>query len=256
MANNPYGTTALDAPVPRADFERALRHLNMSDHELRDAVLQLAARVVALTDELTRRLDGVEPEPAPPHTPAPPPSTTLETAVAAQLGEALRNVRIGDASQPTRVSLDLGGDKYTTPPSAPPCDELIHLCRARCCTFSFALSTADLDEGVIRWDYGQPYLIRQRKSDGYCVHCDPESLSCTVHAQRPRVCRSYDCSSDARIWIDYDKRIPQPIDALVEHEREVGFDLVERARLRARAAGVEKKAIADSFADPGPTRAS
>jgi len=146
VANNQYGTTALDAPVPRADFERALRHLNMSDHELRDAVLQLAARVVALTDELTRRLDGVEPEPAPPNTPAPPPSTTLETAVGAQLGEALRNVRI-----------------------------------------------------------------------------------------------------------DYEKRIPQPIDAPVEHE--AGFDLVERARLRARAAGVEKKAVADSFADHGPTRA-
>ena len=74
-----------------------------------------------------------------------------------------------------------------------------------------------------------------------------------MHAQRPRVCRSYDSSSDARIWIDYEKRIPQPIDAPVEHE--AGFDLVERARLRARAAGVEKKAVADSFADHGPTRA-
>ncbi|CAN5279595.1 hypothetical protein BH11MYX1_BH11MYX1_26040 [soil metagenome] len=252
MVDKQFGTTALDAPVPRADFERALRHLNMSDHELRDAVLQLAARVVALTDELTRRLDGVEPDPAPPNTPAPRSSTTLETSVGVQLAEALRNVRIGDAAQPTRVSLDLGGDKYATPPSAPPCDELIHLCRARCCTFSFALSTADLDEGVIRWDYGQPYLIRQRESDGYCVHCDPDSRTCSVHAQRPRVCRSYDCSTDARIWIDYAQRLPQPVEVPVKQEREAGFDLVERARLRARAAVVEKKAIADSFADVGP----
>jgi len=247
-----FGTATLDAPVTRRDFERALRHLNMSDHELRDAVLQLAARVVALTDELTRRIDGVEPDPAPPGTPAAAATSTVEVSVGAQLAEALRNVRIGDAAQPTRVSLDLGGDKYATPGSTPPCDELMHLCRARCCTLSFALSTADLDEGVIRWDYGQPYLIRQRKSDGYCVHCDPNSRSCTVHAQRPRVCRSYDCRSDTRIWIDYEQRIPQPVEAAMRHERESGFDVVERARLRARAAVVEKKAIGESFADPGP----
>jgi len=252
--NKTYGTAALDAPVPRADFERALRHLNMSDHELRDAVLQLAARVVALTDELTRRLDGVEPDPAPANTPAPPPSATVEVAVGHQLAEALRNVRVGDAAQPTRVSLDLGGDKYATPSSAPPCDELLHLCKARCCTLSFALSTADLDEGVIRWDYGQPYLIRQRASDGYCVHCDPDALTCTVHAQRPRVCRSYDCREDARIWIDFAQRIPQPVDAPIKQEREAGFDLLERARLRAKAATIEKKAIGDSFADEGPVR--
>jgi len=247
-----FGTATLDAPVTRRDFERALRHLNMSDHELRDAVLQLAARVVALTDELTRRIDGVEPDPAPPGTPASAASTTVEVAVGAQLAEALRNVRVGDAAQPTRVSLDLGGDKYATPPSSPPCDELLHLCRARCCTLSFALSTADLDEGVIRWDYGQPYLIRQRKSDGYCVHCDPDALTCSVHAQRPRVCRSYDCREDTRIWIDYAQRIPTPVDAPLARLREAGFDLVERARQRARAASVEKKAIGESFADDGP----
>jgi len=247
-----YGTAARDAPVSRADFERAIRHLNMSDHDLRDAVLQLAARVVALTDELTRRIDGVEPDPAPPNTPAAAPTATVEVAVGKQLGDALVNTLAGDARQALRVSLDLGGDKYATAPSAPPCDELLHLCKARCCTLSFALSTADLDEGVIRWDYGQPYLIRQRASDGYCVHCDPDALTCTVHAQRPRVCRSYDCREDPRIWIDFAARIPQPTDQPVPHAREAGFDLVERARQRARAATVEKKAIADSFADADP----
>ena len=247
-----YGTAELDAPVSRADFERALRHLNMSDHDLRDAVLQLAARVVALTDELTRRIDGVEPDPAPPNTPAAPPAATVEVAVGAQLPQALLNVCAGDARQPLRVSLDLGGDKYATTPSAPPCDELLHLCKARCCTLSFALSTADLDEGVIRWDYGQPYLIRQRASDGYCVHCDPEALTCTVHQHRPRVCRSYDCREDPRIWIDFAARIPQPVDQAVPQAREAAFDLVERARQRSRAATVEKKALANTFADRGP----
>jgi len=247
-----YGTAAPDAPVSRADFERAIRHLNMSDHDLRDAVLQLAARVVALTDELTRRIDGVEPDPAPPNTPAPEPTSTIENAVGAQLGDAMVSTYAGDARNPLRVTLDLGADKYATEASAPPCEELLHLCKARCCTLSFALSTADLDEGVIRWDYGQPYLIRQRASDGYCVHCDPDTLFCTVHQYRPRVCRSYDCREDPRIWIDYAQRIPQPVNEPVPHAMEAKFDLIDRARQRAKAATTEKKALVETFADREP----
>ena len=37
-----YGTAAPDAPATRADFERALRSLNISDLELRDALLNSA----------------------------------------------------------------------------------------------------------------------------------------------------------------------------------------------------------------------
>jgi Fe-S-cluster containining protein len=168
----------------------------------------------------------------------------------------LDHIRAGDAAQPTRVSLDLGVDKYEVEPLEIPCAELMHLCHARCCRLTFALSTKDLDEGVIRWDYGQPYLIRQRASDGYCVHCDPDKLTCSVHAHRPRVCRVYDCRDDKRIWIDYAQRIPQPPndDAAKLDKPEAGFDLLDRARKRAAAAGVEKRAIGDTFADAGPTR--
>jgi Fe-S-cluster containining protein len=251
-----YGTADPDEPVSRADFERALRHLNLSDVDLRDAVLQIAGRLVALTDELTRRLDGVEPEPAAPGTPAAVPTGTIEAAVNEGVDAAILNVRAGDAAQPTRVSLDLVGDKYTTEPSSPPCDELLHLCEARCCTLTFALSTQDLDEGVIRWDYGQPYLIRQRQSDGYCVHNHPASHTCTVHAQRPRVCRSYDCRNDVRIWKSYEDRIPAEPFAGVYKADGGDFDLVERARERQRAYVMEKTSISETFADavaqPGP----
>jgi Fe-S-cluster containining protein len=157
--------------------------------------------------------------------------------------------------QPTRVAIDTGPDKYTVEPSTPPCDELLHLCKARCCTMTFSLSTADLDEGVIRWDYGQPYLIRQRKSDGYCVHCSPKDLHCTVHATRPRVCRQYDCRNDKRIWIDYEQRIPTPVTDAKQrgpNDTDAHFDLLERARRRAQALTVEKRAISTSFADDEP----
>ncbi len=254
MPDKTYGTVDHDAPVTRSELERAVRSLNISDLELRDAVLQLAARVVALTDEVTRRIDGVEPEPAPPGTPAERGEGTIEQRVVAALPDTLATIRAGDAGQPTRVALDLGPDKYSVTPSTPPCDELIPLCKARCCRLTFALSTADLDEGVVRWDIGQPYLIRQRASDGYCVHNDPTSGGCTVHAQRPRVCRVYDCRKDPRVWIDYDQRIPAPfVDDPVDDKAESpAIDLAARATSRARALGVEKRAINESYAEDAP----
>jgi Fe-S-cluster containining protein len=86
------------------------------------------------------------------------------------------------------------------------CASRLHLCKARCCMLSFALSVQDLDERVVRWNYGLPYRIA-RRPDGYCVHNDG---GCTVYEHRPAVCRTYDCRQDRRIWIDFDKGIPAP----------------------------------------------
>jgi hypothetical protein len=259
-AEHAYGTAAPDAPATRAELERAVRNLHMSDLDLRDVVLQLAARVIALTDELTRRLDGVEPLPAAPGTPAAPPTATVEAATDAALADTLAVIRASDAQLATRVSLDLGASKYATTPADVPCAELIPLCGARCCSLSFALSTEDLDEGVIRWDYGQPYLIAQRASDGFCVHNDPDTRFCTVHHHRPRVCRSYDCRNDPRVWIDYSQRLVAPLvrgDVPIRTERRSAdneFDLLERLRLRTSAVARETLAISDSFSEPGPRK--
>ena len=250
-----YGT-ADDSPVSRRDFERAVRALNASDGEMRDAVLKLAAHVVSLTDELTRRLDNVEPQPAPPGTPANQSGHTVEETVAAYMPQTLDQIRARDTLANQRVSLDTGGvSKYEVEGASPPCDELLHLCRARCCSLSFPLSTEDLDEGVIRWDYGQPYLIRQRASDQYCVHNHPETRVCTVHAYRPRVCRSYDCRKDDRIWRDYEQRIPAPPEnhvALKTTEQVELFDLLERVKVRRTAAHFETASIAQSYSDDEP----
>jgi Fe-S-cluster containining protein len=249
-----FGTAAQDAPVTRADFERALRYLNLADLDLRDSLLKLAAQVVALTDELVRRVDQVEPEPAPPGTPARAPVGTVEDAVGRELPRALMMVRGGDERSPGRVSLDVVADKYDEPGADIPCHELVHLCQARCCSFTFSLSTQDLDEGVIRWDYGQPYLIRQRASDGYCVHHDPSSRGCTVHGYRPRVCRVYDCRDDQRVWLDYAQRIPAP--PVEPGVREVQVELVARVRARYESITAEQESmrtqLADAAAQPGP----
>lgn len=98
-------------------------------------------------------------------------------------------------------------DKYAHRGNDIDCAARIHLCKAACCRLDFALSKQDLDEGVVRWDVGRPYRIRQRE-DGWCGHCDRATKACGVHAQRPLVCRQYDCRDDARIWDDFEKRIP------------------------------------------------
>ena len=217
--------------VKRADLERAIRHLNLSDGDLRDALFDVAARVVALTEELDRRGDG-----------------TLEAAVEAALPEMLVRIRSNDMLQVPRVELDAGDDKYDARPATVPCDELMPICQARCCKdFHLALSTQDLDEGVIRWDYGHPYRIRKRASDGYCVHNDPASHGCTAHAQRPRVCRTYDCRTDPRIWSDFDRRILAPPG--VRREPREDFDLFARARTRAAAWAMEDLAVRNKLPD-------
>ena len=236
-----YGTADRDAPVLRFDFERALRSVNVANVALRDVVLQLAARVVSLGDELARRLDGVEP--------LPDGAPTLTEAVDGGVGKTLMDIRAADYR--SSVEFNLGDDKYATKATMLPCDELLPLCRARCCTLRFALSSADLDEGVIRWDYGQPYLIRQRKSDGYCVHNHPETHHCTVHEARPRACRSYDCRTDKRIWLDFDNRVVATEPADLDPAE---FDLVARAKRRTVVVWRETVALTETFADDEPQR--
>jgi hypothetical protein len=121
--------------------------------------------------------------------------------------------QVANMAQP-RVRLAAMGDKYTDEHTTEiDCAARIHLCHARCCTLNFYLTTQDLDEGVARWDYGNPYWIK-RGEDGYRVHCDPASRACTIHPQRPHVCRLYDCRQDKRIWLDFEARIPAPMEPL------------------------------------------
>jgi len=246
-----FGTAAPDSPVTRADFERALRAINTNNMLLRDQVLQLAAQVVVLTEELTRRLDGVEP--GQPWTPTEATPATIEEALARATPDVLHVVRGNDARSTSGTSFDLGGDKYDELPADVPCGELLPLCHARCCAMRFSLSTQDLDEGIIRWDYGQPYVIRQRGSDGYCVHNDPDTRFCTVREARPRVCRSYDCRDDARVWLDYEARIPAPLTS-EPSEEPVTFDLLARARTRTTAVMVEHLGLGATYPDQEPKR--
>jgi putative zinc- or iron-chelating protein len=101
--------------------------------------------------------------------------------------------------------------KYSfTGGAAVDCENRIHLCKAACCRFRVGLSSEDIREGILKWDTAQPYTLA-KKANGSCVHLDDGTCGCTVYAERPIPCRGYSCKDDKRIWLDFERRIPQPL---------------------------------------------
>jgi Fe-S-cluster containining protein len=188
----------------RPDVVEGLRFCHLSSQDLRTAVDELALTVMALVEELAE--------------------TGLLPAAALEARKAGADAA-EEGAQKGRLKVRLlhEVDKYTLTGPDVPCEELIPLCRGRCCTLHFPLGRQDLDERIVEWNHLQPYTIRQRPSDRYCVHSDPATRGCTVYAHRPAVCRTYDCRNDKRIWADFEHRIPavdpklEPRDVPVPH---------------------------------------
>jgi len=106
--------------------------------------------------------------------------------------------------------LDDEQDKYSFAGGARvDCENRLHLCRGACCRLSFALSVQDLEEGTVKWNFAQPYLIRH-DDDGYCHHVERETKRCHIYESRPVVCRAYDCRKDKRIWADFENKLVSP----------------------------------------------
>jgi Fe-S-cluster containining protein len=191
-------------PQLAADVKDGLSFCHMASQNVRADASEVALTVMALVEELCA--EGIV-------TPA-----ALEAgrpaAEAAETAGQMGRLKV-------RLLPDI--DKYSLSGPDVPCEELIPLCRGRCCTLHFPLGRQDLEERVVKWNYLQPYTIRQRQSDLYCVHNDPSTRGCTVYRHRPAICRTYDCRNDKRIWVDFDKRIPvvdpelEPRDVPVPH---------------------------------------
>ena len=82
----------------------------------------------------------------------------------------------------------------------------MHVCKAVCCKLKFALTSDEIEVGLVKWDIGHPYIIRQ-SSTGYCCHNDPETRGCGIYDDRPSLCRRFSCKGDDRIWTDFDNMI-------------------------------------------------
>jgi hypothetical protein len=183
-----------DADVDREDFEEGVRHV--ADTAMRSSLR--AMRVESLLRAVVRAL-----------------AERGELDVDA-FERALGQPPGQPAGAAPRLAVALGKpiDKYAV--ASPPdldCAALFPVCQARCCMLVFPLTPQDLDEGRLAWRYHQPYEIAHA-ADERCVHQDRATGGCTVYEQRPAICRHYDCRQDPRIWLDFERRIPAPLDAV------------------------------------------
>ena len=128
-----------------------------------------------------------------------------KNVVAERLGDKFREAGMGVVRSEPEL------DKYTLESTVEiDCESRIDVCKAACCRLQFALSKQDVEEGIVEWEFSQPYLIK-RAPDGYCTHLELEDgCRCGVYAHRPVPCRAYDCREDTRIWADFENRIPSP----------------------------------------------
>ena len=98
-------------------------------------------------------------------------------------------------------------DKYGFDEVQIDCESRRQLCKAACCKMSFALSRQDIEEGIVKWELGHPYMIA-KKEDGYCVHLEKTTYTCKIRKNRPvPPCRAFDCRNDKRIWLDFENMI-------------------------------------------------
>ena len=180
--------SALQARIDalEAQLERGLRFLHVVTDRNQRAIAGQAALIHGLGDGLTRR-GAIEP---------------AEVA-------ATRDAYLNATAAPTiRVRVAPDVDKYSVEPVILDCAARLPLCKAACCRRQFALSTQDLEEGVLRWNWGDPYVVKM-DPDGRCGHAT-DAGACSVWDQRPLRCRGFDCRQDANIWIDFDHRVPHP----------------------------------------------
>ena len=82
----------------------------------------------------------------------------------------------------------------------------------------------------------------QRGDRVYCHHVERESKRCGLYANRPVVCRAYDCRKDKRIWEDFENRVVSPdLEKLFPQRaaEEGGQTLYQLTRTPAQAAHAE-----------------
>lgn len=151
--------------------------------------------------------------------------------LATQRADEERRLRTVFQESKVGVRMSFGiPDKYTIPAEALPqidCASRLDLCHAACCALRFPLTRQDLEEGVMRWELGEPYLNRQG-TDGLCVHLNRAGEGCSIYGQRPGICRVYDCRQDSRIWLDFEQRIINPELFVVAENGERRAQFVER----------------------------
>ena len=181
----------------RDDLDAGLRHLHFMGMQTKQDLIDVTSRLFALIEELVA-------------------NGQLDLQSFEERRLRLQQKEEGRLQERAHVLVDNTADKYELKDLPQiDCKSRLDLCKARCCRLTFPLSFQDLDEGTLKWNYSNPYLIRHKDND-YCMHYDCDSRLCLVYENRPATCRTYDCRNDKRIWIDFERRIPAPEKELQE----------------------------------------
>jgi len=122
----------------------------------------------------------------------------------------IKKIRDKSPALRAKVRLRRVDDKYAISGPAIDCASRLHLCNARCCALAVELSRQDLEEGRIKWEIDEPYLMK-RESDGYCTYLNRDDGRCVAYERRPAMCRQFDCRNDERVWLDFEGEKPAPM---------------------------------------------
>jgi len=116
--------------------------------------------------------------------------------------EKLRIIRVMNKMMDMGMAAVYGDESANEADSDVPCNKVINKCKAKCCTFIFALTKEEVKLGLVKTNPDKPYFIA-RDEDKYCPHLERDSFDCSVWDNRPLRCRRYDCRDFADdVWSD------------------------------------------------------
>jgi Fe-S-cluster containining protein len=89
------------------------------------------------------------------------------------------------------------------------CENRLHLCKAACCRiFNVGLTPQEVESDRFDWDPRRPYALQKNRQG--CVHLQGGGCACSIYNNRPRICQTYSCEKDSRIWADFENKVINP----------------------------------------------
>ena len=88
------------------------------------------------------------------------------------------------------------------------CEDRLHLCKAACCRLPFALSKQDVQEGIVKWDLGQPYLNARTSRATAPIWSVARAAAPSIIIAPFRA--GARLPEGQRIWLDFEKRVVNP----------------------------------------------
>lgn len=71
-------------------------------------------------------------------------------------------------------------------------------CQSFCCRLLVRLKPHEMEE---TGDGTPPKSFIDKDAEGYCIHFDKQTSLCGIWAQRPEICREYECNTDVMLQI-------------------------------------------------------